>query len=424
LKTEAEQKMGEKVIEIRPSENNMQNTKCRGDFLSGTDLISLYVHIPFCLRKCRYCDFLSAPQTDIDRERYVKALIREIKTQKDCPAGRPVDTVFFGGGTPSVLSAGQIGRIMDALGEAFSIRQDAEISLETNPGTADFDKLSALKKAGINRLSMGVQSMHDEELRLLGRIHTADQAGEAFKTARAAGFDNINIDLMSALPGQTFDSWADSLRQAVEWRPEHISAYSLIIEPGTPFSALYDAGELPPLPDEETDRKMYHYTREYLAQHGYGRYEISNYALKGRECRHNSGYWRGHSYLGFGIGAASYVNGVRFSNIPDFETYIMEMEKACVEAEIEQVYGNVRTEIHLLTEQEKMEEFMFLGLRMTAGVKTSDFASRFGKSLDDVYGDVIRRHLAQGLLKRTPEGFCLTERGTDISNYVMADYLQ
>lgn len=412
------------MIEIRPSENNMQNTKCRGDFLSGTDLISLYVHIPFCLRKCRYCDFLSAPQTDIDRERYVKALIREIKTQKDCPAGRPVDTVFFGGGTPSVLSADQIGRIIDALREVFLILPDAEVSLETNPGTADFEKLSAFKEAGINRLSMGVQSMHDEELHLLGRIHTAEQALEAFKTARAAGFDNINIDLMSALPGQTFDSWADSLRQAVEWRPEHISAYSLIIEPGTPFSALYEAGELPPLPDEETDRKMYHYTREYLAQHGYGRYEISNYALKGRECRHNSGYWTGHPYLGFGIGAASYVNGARFSNITDFETYSVEMEKAGIPAEIEQVYGKVRTEIHSLTEQEKMEEFMFLGLRMTAGVKTSDFASRFGKSLDEVYGDVIRRHLAQGLLQRTPEGFCLTERGTDVSNYVMADYLQ
>ena len=412
------------MIEIRPSENNMQNTKCRGDFLSGTDLISLYVHIPFCLRKCRYCDFLSAPQTDIDRERYVKALIREIKTQKDCPAGRPVDTVFFGGGTPSVLSADQIGRIIDALREVFLILPDAEVSLETNPGTADFEKLSAFKEAGINRLSMGVQSMHDEELHLLGRIHTAEQALEAFKTARAAGFDNINIDLMSALPGQTFDSWADSLRQAVEWRPEHISAYSLIIEPGTPFSALYEAGELPPLPDEETDRKMYHYTREYLAQHGYGRYEISNYALKGRECRHNSGYWTGHPYLGFGIGAASYVNGARFSNITDFETYSVEMEKAGIPAEIEQVYGKVRTEIHSLTEQEKMEEFMFLGLRMTAGVKTSDFASRFGKSLDEVYGDVIRRHLAQGLLQRTPEGFCLTERGIDVSNYVMADYLQ
>ena len=169
---------------------------------------------------------------------------------------------------------------------------------------------------------------------------------------------------------------------------------------------------------------MYHYTREYLAQHGYGRYEISNYALKGRECRHNSGYWTGHPYLGFGIGAASYVNGARFSNITDFETYSVEMEKAGIPAEIEQAYEKIRTETHSLTEQEKMEEFMFLGLRMTAGVKTSDFASRFGKSLDEVYGDVIRRHLAQGLLQRTPEGFCPTERGTDVSNYVMADYLQ
>ena len=397
--------------DICQTEKNMQNIECRRDILSGTDLISLYIHIPFCLRKCSYCDFLSGPQTSDQRERYVKALIREIRNQEDCPLGTPADTVFFGGGTPSVLSEDQIIDILQALRETFFILADAEISLEMNPGTADEKKLSALKKAGINRLSMGVQSMHDEELRLLGRIHTAKEAGEAFEMARAAGFDNINIDLMSALPGQSFETWTDTLRQAAAWRPEHISAYSLIIEPGTPFSALYREGKLPPLPDEETDRKMYHFTREFLAQYGYERYEISNYALPGRQCRHNSGYWTGHPYLGFGIGAASYVNGTRFSNTADFHAYL------------EQGTG-IRTEIRTLSINEKMEEFMFLGLRMTAGVSAAEFAFRFGVTMEEVYGDVIRKHLRQGLLEAAGERFRLTERGTDVSNYVMADYLQ
>ncbi len=390
--------------------NHMQNKECRRDILSGTDSISLYIHIPFCLRKCSYCDFLSGLRTAEQRENYVQALIREIRAQEDCPGGTCADTVFFGGGTPSVLSADQILRILQALRETFCILPDAEISLEMNPGTADEEKLRALKNAGINRLSMGVQSMHDEELRLLGRIHTASEAREAFDTARAAGFDNINIDLMSALPGQSFETWADSLRQAAEWKPEHISAYSLIIEPGTPFSTLYEAGKLPPLPDEETDRKMYRFTREFLAQYGYERYEISNYSLPGRECRHNSGYWTGHPYLGFGIGAASYVNGTRFSNTSDIDAYLKEG-------------NNIRTEIHTLSQQEKMEEFMFLGLRMTAGVSGAEFALRFGKTLEEVYGDVIRRHVRQGLLEPAGERFRLTERGTDVSNYVMADYL-
>lgn len=400
----------EKVKDICQTVYHMQNKECRREFLSGTDLISLYIHIPFCLRKCSYCDFLSGPQSAEERERYVQALIREIRAQEDCPRGTCADTVFFGGGTPSVLSADQILRILQALRETFSILADAEISLEMNPGTADGEKLRALKKAGINRLSMGVQSMHDEELRLLGRIHTAQEAGEAFEAARAAGFDNINIDLMSALPGQSFETWADSLRQAVQWGPEHISAYSLIIEPGTPFSQLYEAGKLPPLPDEETDRKMYHFTRDFLAQYGYARYEISNYALPGRECRHNSGYWTGRPYLGFGIGAASYVNGTRFSNTSDLKTYLEE--GSCI-----------RSEIHRLSQQEKMEEFMFLGLRMTAGVSAASFAARFGKTLEEVYGNVIQKHLKQGLLEVSGDGFRLTERGTDVSNYVMADYL-
>lgn len=378
-------------------------------------MISVYIHIPFCLQKCLYCDFLSGPGTDALRGRYVRALIDEITYQEDCPSGTLVDTVFFGGGTPSVLDAPQIAGIMEALRRRFRVCGDAEISLEMNPGTADLEKLCALREAGFNRLSIGVQSMHDEELRTLGRIHTSDRAKETYRQAREAGFENINLDLMSALPGQTFESWADSLQQAVSWGPEHISAYSLIIEPGTPFARMHEAGTLPPLPDEDTERRMYHFTKEYLAEHGYTRYEISNYAKPGRECRHNSGYWTGHPYLGFGTGAASCTGGTRFSNVTDADEYIRAMEKRDV--------GSIRTDLHHLTKQEQMEEFMFLGLRMTAGVREADFLSRFGRSLESVYGDVLRKQTAQGVLEQTAEGYLLTERGIDVSNYVLADYL-
>lgn len=375
----------------------------------------IYVHIPFCVRKCRYCDFLSQPADEIVRKSYLEALICEIMCQRVCPPGTPVDSVFFGGGTPSVLAGDEVSLIMDALRERFRILPDAEISLEMNPGTADAGKLRVLKEAGINRLSIGVQSMNDEELRLLGRIHTRKQAQEAYLQARKAGFENINLDLMCALPGQAFESWADTLEQAVDWQPEHISAYSLIIEPGTPFARMYEAGELPELPDEETERRMVHYTRNFLDGHGYRQYEISNFAKPGLACRHNMGYWTGRPYLGFGIGAASYVDGMRFSNSRDIGGYIRAMENQDLSA--------VRTDLHHLSEEEKMEEFMFLGLRMSAGVRRDRFAARFGRPLEDVYGDVIRRHIAQGVLERTEEEVRLTKRGVDVSNYVLADYL-
>ena len=390
--------------------------------------VSLYIHIPFCLRKCLYCDFLSGRQTEKVRDRYVQALLCEIRCQRDCPRGTQADTVFFGGGTPSVLSAEQIRCILDALRESFRIPADAEISLEMNPGTADAAKLRALRETGINRLSIGVQSMHDEELRLLGRIHTREQAEDAYRLARSAGFDNINLDLMSALPGQSFEKWAETLAEAVRWDPEHISAYSLIIEPGTPFAAMQEKGTLPPLPDEETDRRMYHFTREYLGLHGYRRYEISNYAKPGRECLHNSGYWTGHSYLGFGTGAASCIGATRFSNCDDLQTYLDRMraireEEAQGAALSADCPGGIRTGVQQLTEEEQIEEFMFLGLRMTAGVRTEDFSERFGRKMEELYGDILAGHIGKGVLERTPQGYRLTERGLDVSNYVLADYL-
>ena len=385
-----------------------------------TGPLSLYLHIPFCVRKCRYCDFLSGPQDEETREAYVRALIREIEEQSVCPRGTCVDTVFFGGGTPSVLTGGQVAGIMGALYGFFSIREDAEISMEMNPGTADAEKLLAFKSAGINRLSMGIQSMRDDELRTLGRIHTAQEARSSFELARKKGFDNINVDLMSALPGQSFDSWQYSLGEAVRWAPEHISAYSLIIEPGTPFASMYENGTLPTLPDEDTDREMYHFTKDYLAEHGYLRYEISNYALAGKECRHNSGYWTGHPYLGFGIGASSYVNGTRFSNDSDLSEYLKAFPGDRAHAG---QAAAARAEQHLLSGEEQMEEFMFLGLRMTAGVMDEVFFERFGKKISDIYGPVLDRHISQGVLERTEDGYRLTDRGVDVSNYVLADYL-
>jgi len=401
--------------------------------------LSLYIHIPFCMKKCRYCDFLSAPQDEETRERYVRALIREIRCRRDWAeeTDRHVDTVFLGGGTPSVLTADQVGRIMEAVYGSFDVEKDAEISMELNPGTADQEKMRAFRQAGINRLSIGVQSLQDHELHLLGRIHNADQAKAAFLTARKAGFENVNVDLMSALPGQTFSSWADTLAGICIWEPEHISAYSLIMEPGTEFAALQDAGKLPPLPDEETDREMYRYTEYFLAGHGYGHYEISNFAKPGRECRHNCGYWTGHPYLGLGTGAASYVDGARFSTISDLQTYLSYLEG--VEAEVLSSVimtdlpatgsrpgrlEGICTDFHVLAEEEKMEEFMFLGLRMCGGVERTRFERCFpGHTLEEIYGDVLRRHLAQGVMEETEKGYRLNERGIDISNYILADYI-
>ena len=283
--------------------------------------LELYLHIPFCVKKCNYCDFLSAPAEEETRAAYVDALLEEIRGFED-PEDYEVVTVFFGGGTPSILPGQEIFRIMEALREKFSFRKGAEITLEANPGTVDKEKLSCYKKAGINRLSFGLQSADAEELKKLGRIHTWEKFLESFQLAREAGFSNINVDLMSALPGQTKESWEKTLRQVLALQPEHISAYSLIIEEGTPFYQLYekdverrDAGEEPELlPSEEEERAMYEATGRILKEQGYLHYEISNYAKPGRECRHNLGYWQRRDYLGFGLGASTLLNPVRYKN--------------------------------------------------------------------------------------------------------------
>ena len=375
--------------------------------------VSLYLHFPFCERKCRYCDFLSGPACAEEREEYIDLLCREIRLRAPEVSG-PVDTIFIGGGTPSLMTPSQACRVMEAIFRSYSVMDDAEISMEVNPGTADAEKLRAYRFAGINRLSIGVQSFDDAELRLLGRIHTAGQARQIFQMARAAGFSNINLDLMSALPAQNIETWTRTLREAVSLRPEHLSAYSLIIEEGTPFATM----KLPDLPTEDEDREIYHFTKLYLAENGYRRYEISNYAREGCECRHNCGYWTGHEYLGLGLGASSDLGGERFRNPDQIASYRTIIENEDTAA--------LRCEKQKMTKEDRMEEFMFLGLRMTDGVSEREFEERFGKKLEDQFGSVLRRHISQNLICRIPKDggrLALTEYGMDVANYVMSDYL-
>ena len=378
--------------------------------------LELYIHIPFCVRKCSYCDFLSAPATEQTREAYMAALFAEIGGRAKDYSDRTVTSIFIGGGTPSLLSGEQIGQLMDRIREQFAMAQDAEITMEVNPGTASAEKLRNFYTAGINRLSIGMQSAQAEELKNLGRIHDFEGFCQVYREAVEAGFTNINVDVMSGLPGQTLETLRDTLGKLLALRPmpQHISAYSLIVEEGTPFARMAERGELQ-LPEEDTERAMYEETREILAKYGFHRYEISNYARDGYECLHNVGYWIRRDYLGFGIGAASLVDNVRFQNGRDLITYL-ENPQDC------------REEEQVLTEQEQMEETMFLGLRLIRGISYEQFEKQYGRSLPEVYGPVITQNIADGLLREYTEEsgerfLALTEKGLDVSNYVMAQFL-
>lgn len=416
----------------------------------GKKPLGIYLHIPFCIRKCLYCDFLSAPSDETTRENYVNALLAEIDAQAPLYEDFQVRTVFFGGGTPSLLMPEQIADILERLYQRFSFleQKEMEITLEANPGTLTEEKLRAWRQAGVNRLSIGLQSAHDEELKSLGRIHTWKEFLWGYEAARRAGFSNLNIDLMSALPGQSVESWMDTLESVAGLRPEHISAYSLIIEEGTPFYDWYGpkdavsekrqegeahsggsesgirAGwmeERKPLPSEEEDRLMYERTGAFLAKKGYDRYEISNYALPGAACRHNLSYWERTDYAGFGLGAASLRENVRWSNTPDLEEYLAHSGQRGEETRI-------KREMTRLSVQDQMEEFMFLGLRKTEGVSASAFERLYGKPLDAVYEEPVKRLIREGLLIRYRKEngavyFRLSDRGIDVSNYAFAMFL-
>ena len=392
--------------------------------------VSLYVHIPFCALKCKYCDFLSFDGESYGTMlRYVDSLCQEIKLYAPLASEYTVRTVFIGGGTPSLLDEGLITNIMAFIRKTFTLEKDAEITIEANPGTLRHQKLNGYKAAGINRLSIGLQSADDDMLKKLGRIHNYDQFVATFKAARRAGFNNINIDVMSGLPGQTIHSYVDTLSRVIDFGPEHISAYSLSIEEGTPFSK--DKEILDSLPTEMIDRRMYDITKQLLAANGYDRYEISNYARSGYECKHNMVYWTGGEYIGFGLGALSYFQGKRFNNIRDILSYIDIMEdtsnKFAETDNMELLYNDVtrklRENVTPIYIDSRMEEFMFLGLRMTCGISRTDFEERFKKDIYEVYGPVLNKYIDQGLMATYEDRIYLTDQGIDVSNMVLADFI-
>ncbi len=374
----------------------------------------IYVHIPFCKQKCLYCDFVSGVAEEQSIYRYHQALLYEIFSSGI--ENEKFDSLFFGGGTPSIYPISQMEELMEVLTPGLC-RDNPEITLEANPGTLTYSNLQRYRKMGFNRLSIGLQSANNEELKVLGRIHTYEEFEQSYFLARSAGFTNINIDVISAVPGQTFESFEATLNQVAGLNPEHISVYSLIVEEGTIFYQRYGEGKPYEymLPDEDTDREMYHFTGDFLKSRGYGRYEISNYAKQGYESRHNLKYWSMEDYYGFGLSAASKVGKVRYSNTPDMEQYCRLPEQGRI--------ADIRWETHIQSIRDEMEEFMFLGLRKINGISDFAFREQFGISFREVYGDIIEGFESKGLLKTIGEQLMLTEKGIDVSNMIFAEFI-
>lgn len=363
----------------------------------------LYIHIPFCKRKCEYCDFVSFADRCHRTGDYLTALQKEMNSYR----GETVDTIFIGGGTPSILSSTEITRLTEMIKDNFSIAPNAEYTIEINPGTVDRDKMEAMFRGGVNRVSVGVQSFCDYELKAIGRIHNAETAIATVNALNEMGFRNISIDLMMSLPYQTEESFKENLRIAMTLPINHISIYSLIIEEDTLIYNKYKSGEYRE-PDDDMDRLLYKYTKQYLKEHGFNRYEISNYAKSGYESRHNLKYWNCDEYIGIGLNAHSYVDGVRYYNTADFEEYIA---------------GNFREDGDELSREDKMGEFMILGLRKTEGISIKEFESLFCENIKTVYGETIDKFINLGALKMTGERVYLTDYGMDISNAVMCEFL-
>lgn len=384
--------------------------------------IQLYIHIPFCERKCAYCDFLSFQSCESERKKYVTALIKEISLYKKLGKQVKVSSIFIGGGTPSVIDGKYMEDIFDEVRKVFDILPEAEISIECNPGTVTEEKLESYKNCGINRISLGLQATNNEELKNLGRIHTYEDFVQSYGLVRKAGFKNINIDLMSAIPGQSVKSWKQTLKRIVELNPEHISAYSLIIEEGTKFWDVY--GEDKPreddLPSEADEREMYYLTKRILGEEGYNRYEVSNYSKDDLHCKHNLGYWDRAEYLGIGLGASSLLiskveksEEVRTKNVEDMQTYI-DMVAAMTPPILT---------VETISKPMQMEEFMFLGLRKIDGVSKYIFTEQFNIDIEEIFGEVLDKMYSQGLLKEINGQIKFTEKGIDLSNMVLSEFL-
>ncbi|MRR56402.1 MAG: radical SAM family heme chaperone HemW [Deltaproteobacteria bacterium] len=379
--------------------------------------LSLYIHYPFCLRKCRYCAFNSVSDAPCSPDEYLTGLLKELELSRELPEkGSAAGTLYFGGGTPSLLEPAQVARIIEAAAKQYALAADAEITLECNPGTITRGKLAAFRAVGVNRLSLGVQSFDDELLDVLGRSHSAEEALGAFRAAREAGYDNIGLDLIYSLPGQSLAQWQRELSQACELKPEHLSVYGLTIEEGTPFALLEEKGELL-LPDEEESARMYELSAELLAVNGYEQYEIANFARPGFRSRHNSGYWLRRPFLGCGAGAHSFLRqpeaGLRFSNTAKVADYLTLVGR-----------GSLPTcESRNLSREEAMAECLFLGLRLTEGVSLERFREEFSLSFQEAYGVACADLFAGGLLE-IRDGFVrLTGKARILSNQVFVRFL-
>ena len=372
--------------------------------------LGIYIHIPFCARKCNYCDFLSAPETRETKERYLSLLDREMRLYKEIVSAREADTLFIGGGTPSFLETDLTDKLLCSVKKWIPSENLKEFTIECNPNSVTEEKLNLYKEAGVTRISLGMQSACDEELKKLGRLHSVKEFEKTYEMVRKHGFERVNIDVMAAIPGQTIESYKHTLEYVVGLSPEHISSYSLIIEEGTPFYEKYR--ENPPV-DEDTDRQMYDLTKEILGRHGYHRYEISNYAKEGQECIHNLKYWQGGDYLGLGLGAASCMEHERRSNVrglTDYEDRICRGQKPVEQTEE-------------LGEEEQKAEFMFLGLRCMEGVSAERFEKKFHQSVEERYGKVLHKYENMGLMRLVNGNWQLTEQGIDVSNHIFADFL-
>jgi len=374
--------------------------------------ISLYIHIPFCKAKCYYCDFNSfACMTDLI-EPYFNALYREIETYAERLEDHAIKTVFIGGGTPSLVDARYISTAIELCSRHYKISEHAEVTMEANPGTLSIDKLRDYRSMGINRLSIGLQACQDRILKSIGRIHRYGEFVENFEQARKVGFSNINVDLIFGLPSQTLEDWDETLEKVVETGTKHISCYSLSIEEDTVFGEKLKTGEIEPVSDE-LDRRMYYLAKEKLGQAGYRHYEISNFARKGYECRHNLTYWKSEEYVGLGAGAHSYMNSFRYNNIYSIDGYI-----ACISDGDLPVENQQAIDI-----KEKMSEFIILGLRLTDGISATEFEQKFGKALKDLFGDKIEKLRKRGLITCCGDRIMLTSQGLDLANQVFVEFI-
>lgn len=370
--------------------------------------MSLYIHIPFCKQKCLYCDFPSYSGKEKFIDEYIDALNKEILNK--CRKYKII-SIFIGGGTPSYLDENNLESLLQTI-NLLNFSENMEFTVECNPGTLNEKKLSIMKNNNVNRISMGLQSTNDNLLKEIGRIHTFEEFKKNYHSARKAGFENINMDLMFGLPDQKVEDWIATLEDAVSLNPEHISAYSLIIEEGTCFYKLYDNDKLN-LPTEEEERKMYVLTKKFLEEHGYHQYEISNYSKTGRECFHNKIYWKCNEYLGLGVSASSFVDEKRFKNIDSISEYIEKINNN----------EDITENVHINDMKDDMEEFMFMGLRMIEGISIKEFKRRFGKDVFEIYDDAIKNNVQKGLLVMDPEKLYLSPKGIEVSNYVMSDFI-